>query len=264
MYQGPKEVKIKRIPRAGYFGITAFPKTTTVLGAEISKRGHNTGLTSDEEKYFEKELKLPEGTLAPHSEWWDNTFNINHRITLFNTKATTLILDNPLNQLKYKVLLASSKVANSEIERGNPLADFYIEDMEAKAKKENEVFDYKFDAFETLMKLSPEEKRSCLRLFGKNGVDSLSESIVKAELGKEIEKDPKLFVEILSDKKLKTRLLVEEMLEYRVITRRGNSFINGEDTIASSTDECVDFIDDVKNQSVVLALGTRLKKAKKG
>lgn len=264
MFKGPKEIKIKRIPRAGYFGITAYPKSITSLGAEISKRGHNTGLTAEEEEYFEEKLKLPKGTLTPHSDWWDNVFNIEHKISLFNTKATTLILDNPLSQLKYKVLTASSKIAKSEIEKNNPLADFYIEDIEAKAKKENEIFDYKLEAYEALMKLSPDEKRAALRLFGKTGVDTLSESVVKATLAKEIEKDPKLFVDLLTDKKLKTKLLVEELLDYKIITRRGNFFINGDDTIAGSTDECVEFFDDMKNQSTVLALTTRLKKAKKG
>lgn len=264
MFNGPKEVKIKRIPRAGYFGITAFPGTTTGLGAELSKKGHNTGLTSEEEEYFEEKLKLPKGTLNPHNNWWDNVFNIEHKINLFNTKTTTLTLDNPLSQLKYKVLLASSKIANSEIEKANPLADFFIEDIEAKAKKENETFDYKMNAYETLVRLTPEEKRASLRLFGRQGVDSLSESVIKSELAKEIDKDPKLFVDLLSDTKLKSRLLVEELLDYKVITRKGNSFVNGDDIIASSTDECVDFFEDIKNQSTVLALTTRLKKAKKG
>lgn len=264
MFNGPKEIKIKRIPKSGYFGITAYPKTTTSLGAEISKRGHNTGLTPEEEEYFETALKLPKGTLTPHSEWWDDVFNINHKISLFNTKTTTLILDNPMAQLKYKVLLASSKIANSEVERSNPLADFYIEDIEAKAKKENEVLDYKLEGYEALMKLSPDEKRAALRLFGKSGVDSLSESVVKAELAKELEKDPKLFTDILSDKRLKTRFLVEELLDYKVITRKGNFYMNGEDTIAGSTDECVSYFEDIKNQSTVLALTTKLKKVKKG
>lgn len=260
----PKEIIVKRVPRAGYFGLTAYPKSITSMGAAETEQGYHTGLTKEEEAYYEKELALKPGELGKHSKWWSEVFNVDTPIRLFNTKATKIILDNPINQLKYKVLLASSKVANSEIERNKPTVDFYIVDEEARAKLENETFDYEWEAMELIMKLSPEEKRASLRLFGKSGVDTLSETVIKAELQKQLKKDPKLFCETLKDKRLKTRMLIEELLEYKVIKRQGNYYINGEDTIASSTDECIEYFDDIKNQSVKLALETRLKKTKKG
>lgn len=259
----PKEIIVKRVPRAGFFGLTAYPKSVTTLGAAVTEKGYKTGLTKEEESYFEKELDLKPGELAPHSKWWSEVFNVNYVIRLFNTKQTKIILDNPINQIKYKVLFASEKVANSEIEKNKPTVDFYIVDEEAKAKRENETFDYEWEAMELVMKLGPEEKRASLRLFGKSGVDTLSEGVIKAELQKELKKDPKLFCETLKDKRLKTRMLIEELLEYRVIKRQGNYYQNGDDTIASSTDECVEYFEDLKNQSVRLALETRLKKTKK-
>jgi hypothetical protein len=263
MYKGPKEVIVKRVSRPGYFGISSYPKSTTTLGAEITKNGFNTGLTADDEKYYEEALGLKPGELSRHSKWWTDVFNVEHGLKLFNTKSTTLVLDNPLNQIKYKVLNASSKVATSEIEKGNPNVEFYIVDEEAKALKESEQFDYEMESYELIFKLSPEKKRQALRLFGKTGVDSLSESMVKAELIKESKKDAKMFISILSNKKLETRLLVEELLDYRILTRKGNYFMNGDDVIANSTDEAVEYFEDLKNQSVVLALQTKLKKLKK-
>ncbi len=53
-FKGPKEVVIKRVPRAGYFGLTAYPKSTTTLGCELSKNGFKTGLTAEEELYMNK------------------------------------------------------------------------------------------------------------------------------------------------------------------------------------------------------------------
>lgn len=264
MYKGPKEVIIRRIPRAGFFGITAFPKSTVGLGAELGKHGFKTGLTKDEEAYYEDKLGLKPGDLNPHSKWWGDVFNVEHIIRLFSTKSTTLVLDSPLSQVKYKVLLASSKIAPSEIEKNKPGAEFYIVDEEAKAKMENEIFDYEWEGMELVLKLTPEEKRGALRLFGKKGVDTMSETVLKAELRKQIEKDPKLFVDTLKDKRLKTRMFIEDLIEHNVLKRSGNYYMNGEDTIATSTDECIEFFEDIKNQSVKLALETRLKKAKKG
>lgn len=262
MFEGPKEVIIKRVPRPGYFGITSYSKSTTGFGAEISKDGYNTGLTPEEETYYEGKLGLKPGELARHSSWWSDVFNVQYAIKAFNTKSTTIVLNGPIDQLKYKVMLASSKIANSEIEK-KPNHEFYIIDEEAKAKKESEVFDYEMECMEIILKLSPEEKRQALRLFGKKGVDTLSESMIKSELRKESQKDPKLFIDTLSDKRLKTKMLIEEMLDYRVINRKGNYYMNGEDTIAGSTDECVSWFEDLKNQSIVLALNTKLKKLKK-
>ena len=262
----PKEIVVRRVPKAGYFGLTSYPKSVTSLGAEIAKGGFKTGLTSEEEKFYEEKLGLKAGQLSRNSKWWSDVFNVEHSIRLFNTKSTTFDLegDNWINQLKYKVLVSSSKIANSEIEKNKPNVDFYIVDEEAKAKIESEIFDYEWEGMELVLKLSPDEKRASLRLFGKKGVETLSETVIKAELTKELKKDPRLFVETLKDKKLKTRLVIEEMLEYRVITRKGNSFYNGDDVIAVGTDDCIEFFEDMKNQSVVLSLNTRLKKAKKG
>lgn len=264
IFEGPSEITIKRVNRPGYFGISSYPKSTTTLGAEISKTGYNTGLSEDEEAHYEKALGLKPGELSKHSKWWGEVFNTEHSLKLFNTKGTTLLLDSAVNQIKYKVLLASSKIANSELEKNNPNCEFYIVDEEAKAKKESEIFDYKYEAFELLMGLSPENKRKALRLFGKKGVDTMSETVIKAELTKELEKDPMMFVSILKDKRLNTKMFIEELLEYRLINREGNYFKHNDDTIANSTEECVEYFDNPKNQSVKLALETRLKKAKKG
>lgn len=263
MFKGPKEIVIKRIPRPGYFGITSYPKSTTTLGAQITKYGFATGLTEEEEKYYEQKLGLKPGELNRHSKWWDEVFNVYHVLKPFNTKPTTLVLDNDINQIKYKVALASDKIANSEIEKNNPNAEFYIVDEEAKAKKESEIFDYEMECMELILSLSPDEKRQALRLFGKKGVDTLSESMVKSELHKESKKDPKSFIDTLKDKRLKTRMFIEELLDYRILMRKGNYFMIGEDTIAGSTDECIAYFDDIKNQSIILTLQNKLKKLKK-
>lgn len=154
-FTGPKEVVIKRVPRAGYFGITAYPKSTTTLGCELGKNGFKTGLTPEEEKYYEVELGLKPGELGKHSKWWGDVFNIDYSIRLNNTKETRMILEDKIKQVTYKVLLASSKVANSEIDKKDPWVDFYIVDEEAKARAESEIFDYEWEAMELLLKLTP-------------------------------------------------------------------------------------------------------------
>lgn len=259
----PESVKIKSAAKAGFFGISSYAKSTTTLGCEISKHGFKTGLTEEEERHYEKELDLKEGTLSKHSKWWGDVFNIEHAIRLNNTKETELILDNPINQLKYKVLLESSKIANTEIEKRKPEVLFYIDDQESKAKAELETFNYEFEGMGLIHKLSPEEKRGKLRLFGKQGLDTMSETMLNAQLVGELKKDPKSFVETLTDINVETKAFIVELVEKKLLTRKGNYYLHGDDTIANSTEECVEYFNNPRNQTVKLTLKSRLSKLNK-
>ncbi len=261
-FEGPEVVKVKRIPKAGYFGLVSYPKSKTIFGVEMNKSGFKTGLTESEQEYFETVLELKKGELGKHSKYWEK-FNVENPISLDNNKTNEIVLDNPIAQLKYKAMLASSKVANSELER-NPDAIFYIDDQEVKAKKELETFNFEFEGMKAIITSSPEDKRGMLRILGKTGVDTMSETMMNSQLSAELKKDPKKFLDTISDANLKTKMFIAELVEKRILIRKGNYYIHGDDTIANSTDECVAYFDDIKNQSVKLTLETRLKKAKKG
>lgn len=259
----PKVIKIRSVNRPGFFGISSYGNAVTVIGAELSKRGHNTGLTKEDEEYFEKELKLEKGTLSSHSKWWDEVFNTQYSIRLKRSKSNELILDTPINELKYKVLLGSSKVANSEIEKNNPTCEFYIDDEESKAKVELESLSFEFEGMKLIFKMTPEEKRGSLKLFGKAGTDLMSESIAEMQLSQELKRNPKQFFDILTDKDLKTKVFVKELEEYGIIDRKNGTYNYGDDTIGLNLEETVSYLNNLKNQSIKLTLENRLKKVKK-
>jgi len=262
-FEGPKAIKIKRNPKPGYFGIASYPNSTTTLSCQLSnKGGHNTGLTPDEEKHYESILNLKPGELSKHSLWWDNIFNVEHPIRLLNTKTTELTLDNPINQIKYKVLLAHSDVAKTEVEKNKPGILFYIDDEESKAKVELEALTIEYECTKLIFSLSPEEKKNALRMFGKTGVDTLGEDICSMYLTQEMKKNPKGFLEILTDKSLATKMFIYDLIEKKLLINKKNYFIYGDETIATSIDECVAFINNPKNQTIKLALQTKLKKSK--
>jgi len=260
----PTVIKIKRNPKAGYFGLFAYPKSVTTLSCQISKTGgFNTGLTEDEERFYEKALDLKPNELNKHSKWWGEVFNVIYAIRLFNTKTTELVLDNPVNQLKYKVLLAHSDVALNELERNRPGIMFYIDDEEAKAKSELKTLNFELEGMKLILSLNPDETKGALRLFGKAGLDLMSTSTAQAQLMQEMKKDPKKFFEIMTDDDLKNKMFIQELVEKKILTRKGNYYFNGDDRIAGSTEECVSYLKDINNQTLKLSFETRLKKGKK-
>lgn len=263
-FEGPKSVKIKKCPKVGYFGLVSYPKSVTTIGCQLgSKGGYNTGLTEDEERYYEKALDLQPNQLNKHSKWWGDVFNVEYAIRLNNTKTTELIMDNPVNQLKYKVLLAHTDVANSELEKSKPGVQFFIDDEELKAKEELKTLNFELEGMKLIIGFTPDEKKGALRLFGKIGLDTMSEDVASSYLMQEMKRDPKKFFDIVTDKEMKTKMFISELSERKILTRTGNMFKYGDDIIANSTPECVEYLNDPKNQSVRLALETKLKKHKK-
>jgi hypothetical protein len=262
-FEGPKSIEIKRNPKVGYFGITSYPKSTTTLSCQIGKRGYNTGLTPEEESFYEKKLDLKPGELSKNSKWWGEVFNVGYPIRLFNTKTTEFYLDDPMSQIKYKVLLAHSDVANSEMERNKPGILFYIDDKEAKAKEELKTINFELEGMKLILSLTSDEVKGTLRLFGKPSAELMSTDVCQALLMQEMKKNPKQFFDIITDKELKNKIFVYELLDKKILTRKGNAVKYGDDTIGNSLNEACEWVIDVKNQSTVLALQTKLKKVKK-
>lgn len=257
-----KQYVIRPIIRNKFSGQSYYNKTLTVImGAQLSSTGlYKTGLSTEDEAYYEKELNLPKGTLSRrNADFWGDM-----EVRLRNDKLTIFNIVNAYDELKFRMLQEHDWIANTEHDvPGNSTARFYIYDPEAASKIEAAKMEFEFAAIEAFTVASIEEKRGLLRIFGKRGVDSMSETMVKAELYKEVKKDPKEFLRLIKSKDTPTRALLEALLEKEVIKKKGTYFYNGEDLLGSSTDEVVGYLSDLKNQAVKIALENKLKPSKK-
>jgi len=257
-----KQYVIRPIIRNKFSGQSYYNKTLTVImGAQLSNTGlYKTGLSTEDEAYYEKELNLPKGTLSKrNADFWGDM-----EVRLKNDKLTIFNIVNAYDELKFRMLQEHDWIANTEHDvPGNSTAKFYIYDPEAASKIEAAKMEFEFAAIEAFTVASIEEKRGLLRIFGKRGVDSMSETMVKAELYKEVKKDPKEFLRLIKSKDTPTRALLEALLEKEVIKKKGTYFYNGEDLLGSSTDEVVGYLSDLKNQAVKIALENKLKPSKK-
>lgn len=261
-----KKIKIVSTGKNKFSGLASYPRTGKVLTTELSRSGlYCTGLTEQEQEYFEEKLSLKKNSLSkkPADENGSN-FWANLEIKLNAKGNNELNLEDPIQYLKYKVLLASSKVCNSPLEKHNwPSAEWMIIDEDAVAEVEANEIDKEVIAVEVFNDLSEEDKKGLLKLYGKRGLENSKPELIKSALYKELKKDPIKFVKTAKDKSLKTRIFVEDLLTEKIITKNGNYFKNGDDPIGNSTEEVISYFEDPKNQSVKIALQGKLKKSSK-
>ncbi len=258
-----REVIIKPVVKSKFSGLSSYSRAHyTIEGAQLGKSGYKTGITEEEQKYYEKYLRKPEGFLNPdNKEFWSTMLNMNLPLD----KTFHFSVSTPLDELKLKVILQRSDIANNELELSkNPSAVFFIEDKEAKAKIEELAIDILMVANEAFNELTIDEKKGYLKLYGKKGVETLSDRIIKTELYKEVNKDPKKFLDFTKNPDITLRIQIEEMLEVGTLIKKGSFYNFEQEVIGNSIDAVVSFFKDVKNQSVKLAAIQVTKQTKKG
>lgn len=254
-----KEVLIQSLDRVQFSGISKYPRSVTTLTTELGPDGlYKTGLTEEEERKYEKLLGLKDGELSRRSEWWGSL-----SISIRNRKLT-LSLEHPINYLKYKVLLESTKVANSVGEKNKwPDAMFVLYDEEENAKRENVSFNVKKKAYVELDKLSLAQKRGILKIFGKRKPETVSEEVIDNTISHIVESEPERFLTVAADKKLDKRIFVEDCIAEGIIHKTNNYFKNGDDPIGTDFEEVIDYLDDPENQNVYIGLKNKLKTKRK-
>ncbi len=256
-----RQYVIRPIIRNKFSGQSYYNKTQTVIGgAQLSANGlYKTGLSVTDEADFEKELNLPKGTLSKrNADFWGDM-----EVRLRNDKLTIFNIVNAYDELRFRMLQEHDKIARTEHDVvGNSTALFYIYDPEAASKIEDAKMEHEFTAMEAFHNTTVEERRGLLRIYGKRGVESMSETMVKTELFKEVKKDFKEFTRLATAKTTPIRALLEALIEKDIVKKKGTYFYNGEDLLGSSTDEVVGYLMDIKNQAVKLALEGKLKPKK--
>ncbi len=251
-----REITIQRLNKAQFGGLSIYPKSVTVLSTEMGRdKLYKTGLTDEEERKFEKILGLSEGKLKRNSTFWAE---LSIRI---GGKSLKLDLDNPLDYLKYKVCLESSKIANSIVDKSKwPDAMFVIYDEEEEAKKENIKISAKRKAYARFGTMAHEEMRSFAKIIGKKRPENTSNEVVENIVATFVETDPTQFLAIMADQRFEAKVLAEDLLSAGLIHKAGNYYKNGDEIMGHTMDEVADYLTDEKNQQMVIAFKKRLKK----
>lgn len=241
-------VELKLRKKNPWAGLVKYKNCFDYIAPYLTRSGSiYTGLTPEDERRFEKELGYAEGTLAKSSPFWQN----------FTVKigAKTLILDDsfPRQEMIIKFLSGHKRVATS-LDKLNAGKDYLLINRQAEAIEQNKVNKLRREALKAFDKLTLDDMRKCLRIFGVNAAE-LSNELVESTLFGIIDKKPQQFFDKWVDNKSKeTEFLIEEAIAKGVIRKDRTQYYYGTEMLADSLQDCIAYLDAKKNQDLKLSI----------
>ncbi len=240
------ELKIKK--KNPWAGLVKYKSCADYISPYFTRSGSiYTGLTPEDERYYEKALGYPEGHLAKSSEFW-NTFCV-------KIGARTVILDDsiPRQAMIIKFLSGHKRVATS-LDKMDAGKDYLLINREAEAIEANKINKLRRDAIKEFDKLTLEQMRKCLRIFGVKA-DTMSNELVESTLFSMVDKNPKqFFTKWVDNKSKETEFLLESAIAKGVIRKDRTQYYYGTELFADSLQDAIAYLDAKKNQDLKLSI----------
>lgn len=247
------EVIVRMTKVNPWTGLIKWSNCFDYLGSYWTRSGSRyTGLTIEQAREFEKKLGYKEGQLDPMSTFWDTfAIKIGKKDLIINT-------DTPEGELQYYFLKKHKRVADG-VKNINPSTDYVLVDKDMEATEANKVNKVKREAYRALDKMSLEEMRKCLRLFGIKP-DNLSNEVVEAKLNENIEKDPAKFIRVwVENPNKEINFIIEEALSKNIIRKNRATYYFGTDVIGNGIEDVISFLKDKKNSDILAAIMGEIK-----
>ena len=145
------------------------------------------------------------------------------------------------------------RVANG-LSNIKPTHDFVLVNQEFEAEESNRINKIKREAYAEFNKMSIEDMRKCLRLYGQKS-DNISNELVESRLFELIERDPnKFFLLWINNKNKDTQYIIEAAIAKNVIRKNKNVYYYGTDVIGRSLEDAISMLNDKKNQDIKMAI----------
>jgi len=197
---------------------------------------------------LEKELNVD---LKPNSSFWDNfAVRIGTKEVILNTDA------GAEEELRYYFLRNHKRVAFGTGYK--PGADYRLVDQDAVAKVANVKNKLLRQAFAALDKLTPEEMRKALRLFGYRA-ENVTAEVAESTLTNLVTENPQQFLDIwVNNKNKDVQFLIEEASAANIIRKNKTIYKYGTDILGYTLEDAILYLSNPKNQDVKLAIITQL------
>ena len=247
------EVIVRMTKVNPWTGLIKWSNCFDYIGSYWTRSGSRyTGLTREQAREFEKKLGYEEGHLDPMSSFWD-TYAIK-----IGSKDLVINTDKSEGELQYYFLKGHKRVADG-IKNITPSTDYVLVDKDLEAVETNKLSKTKREAYRAFDKMTLEEMRKCLRLFGVKP-DNLSNEVVEATLTNNIEKDPSKFIRVWVDNPNKEiNFIIEEALSKNILRKNRATYYFGTDIIGNGIEDVIAFLKDKKNSDILAAIMGEIK-----
>jgi hypothetical protein len=223
-------------------------KTTRLMnGAQVRLASHTNEYGGYSEFISEEDFIKH---VLPHNP--SNTYRgylKDYHVVLTND-GINLDISVPEHFIKYQFLKGHPKVSPSRALANPSVHFFYVEDEVAEAEVHSKYFDAKIAAYDILKDLSSDKKLMLMRLFGRN-YDSQSPAVVNKHLIEIVDSDPIKFVSIYNDPNRDFKILLEMLVQKRIITRSGLSYYYEDLALGGNIEQTIEFLKKVENAQLV-------------
>lgn len=242
------EVVLKFARNNPWAGIAKYKNCKDYIGTYLTRSGSvYTGLTQEDARNLEKEIGYEEGYLSPQSPFWQT-----YAIAL-GARDKVLDTNRPEDKLAWFFLKSHKRVANG-INNIKPTNDYVLVNQEYEAEEANKKNKRKREAFAEFNKMTLDEMRKCLRLFGRKS-DNISGELIESSLFDIIEKNPeRYFLTWVNNKVRDTQYIIESAVSKNVIRKSKNVYYYGTDVIGRSLEDAISNLDDKKNQDLKITI----------
>lgn len=279
-----KKVIVQYIPQKGtvtdpkhvMYGGLAEGATITLTVPRLRNGVYKNVLTDAEKDYLEYAMGLDPGALNVYNKinnFWDNTTEGGISRVRLTKQDTILDLSSPVDYIKYKILLANTDFVapNQQVlqDRRKSTYKFVLITENETNDVAKKKMDAKIQSYIEYGKVS--EDSDVLRtiietITSKPLAKNTKLDFLQTKIGELIEANAKLFLSVITDPYLKTRVLVKNCVEQGFISKRGDFYYlrsdntplceGGEDPVLSNAAK---YLSNPKRQEMKLSLEALLK-----
>ena len=140
-----------------------------------------------------------------------------------------------------------------------PSTDYVIINKDSEAKEANKINKIKREAYREMDKMSIEDMRKCLRLYGIKS-DTLSNELIEAKLSEQIENAPDRFLQKwVNNPNREISFVIEEAIAKNIIRKNRSQYYFGTDLIGNGIEDVIAYLNDKKNQDLRLSIMQEIK-----
>ncbi len=247
------EVIVRIIKSNPWTGLTKWSKCFDYLSPYYTRTGnYYTGLTPQQAIEFEKKLGYPDGHLSVNSDFW-TTFVIK-----LGKEDLVLNTEKALDELRYLFLKGHKRVADG-LSNINPSKDYVLINKDVEAEEANKINKVKREAYRNFDKMSIEDMRKCLRLYGLRA-DDMSNELVEAKMSEQVEKDPaRYLLKWVNNDEKELMFIIEEAVAKNIIRKNRTQYFYGTDMLGNGIDDVISYLKEKKNQDIKMTILQEIK-----